>query len=184
MCDRPSHHHQTHDVCKTPIGLDGLVTTAQYKEPISSLLKGVKYGGVFDVMRVVAKLTHAHWPIDVPKLDLLIPIPLHQQKKRLRGFNQAELFAKELGKLLNIPVETNCLEKTTRTPPQASFTRKQRVLRTDFGFDCVKSRIIQEKNIGLVDDIMTTGSTMRAGGSVLKRNGAKEVWAIVFAHAY
>src|SRR6185369_18099390 len=96
-CDRPTNNGRTHDVCRMEYCLDGFIPIAQYDEPISSLVKKIKYAHVFDAVTEVYKLFNYHWPSYAPKFDMLVPLPLHPKKLRSRGFNQSELFAQSIG---------------------------------------------------------------------------------------
>ena len=112
--------------------------------------------------------------------EVLVPVPLHPRKLRERGYNQAGLMAKELGKLTGLPVEDRLLTRTRYTPPQArAGDGQQRSLNTADAF------VYQGKPSGnrfiLVDDVCTTGSTLGACASALTDAGASSVWALVFA---
>lgn len=91
--------------------------------------------------------------------DALIPVPIHPSKKRMRGYNQSELIARELSKLTGIPVNTTLIIRTQKTPPlkELSLKERQNYLKNAFkvGVNDVKLR-----SIVIIDDIYTTGSTM------------------------
>ena len=186
MCDRPTINNQTHKVCRTPFCLDGLVTVAAYREPVSSLIKTIKYEKLRDASNQVYSLFENHWPSHVPKFDLLLPIPLHPNRLRERGFNQAELFAKAIGKFLKVQVEGNILIKIRETVPQASLKKQQRKENQEIQqcFVCLYKKKVLDKKIGLVDDVATTRTTLQSACRVLKKSGASQVWGITLAHAF
>lgn len=107
--------------------------------------------------------------------DVILPIPLHRQKKRQRGFNQTELVAKKLGRRIQVPVDTEYLIRKEKTTPQKELTRVQRKenLRKAFALSGKKR---EYSRVLLIDDIYTTGATMDAVSEILKENGTKYVF--------
>lgn len=184
MCDRPSHDGRTHEVCRTPYALDGFVPIAQYDEPISSLVKKIKYDAVFDASEEISRLFRYNWPSYAPQFDALIPLPLHPNKLRLRGFNQSELFAESIAKTHTFPVWKDVLVKIRETTPQASLQLADRKTNLEQGFVCLKKSAIEGKVIGIVDDVATTRTTLKLAAEVLKKAGAQEVWGVVLAHSF
>ena len=110
--------------------------------------------------------------------DVIIPVPMHKNKLRKRGFNQAELIADYISKTLDIPLETNVLIKIKKTEPQAGTnSRKERLENLEGAFG-VSGDILRGKTVLLVDDVITTGSTMRQCAVALRAGGAREVWGL------
>lgn len=107
--------------------------------------------------------------------DALIPIPLHKQKKKVRGFNQAELVANEMSRLLGIPVITDVLFRERYTKPQKQLNNIERYRNLTKAF-AVKNNNFHLKSVILIDDIYTTGSTIEACANVLMEHGVKEVY--------
>lgn len=108
-------------------------------------------------------------------VDLLIPIPLHKSRRRKRGFNQAELIAKGLGRELGIPVSANCLLRTRKTSPQKELNDQERKNNLKNAFQVVDYDV-KFKKVLLIDDIYTTGSTIDAAASVLLESGVEKVY--------
>ena len=108
------------------------------------------------------------------RIDLIVPIPLHKRKQRQRGFNQAELVARELGRLAGIPVDTRSLKRIKDTDPQKNLNDKKRRHNIRGAFS-VQGNVVIRKNVLLVDDIYTTGSTMDEAARVLLCAGAENV---------
>ena len=136
----------------------------------------------------MAYLIIAHFDITKNKLfqktgenSVFIPIPLHKTKKRKRGFNQSELIAKELSKSLNIPLKTDILVKTKKTQTQTNLTKEQRAENVKNAFIIKNPQSIEGKTVFLVDDVFTTGSTMKECAKTLKKAGATYVWGIAVA---
>ena len=112
---------------------------------------------------------------------VLIPIPLYKSKLRKRGYNQAQLLALGLSKKLNIPM-IDILIRVKNTRSQVGLERKKRIENIAGAFSISPNILIsQYLNIFLVDDVLTTGSTLLEAANVLKRNGAKKVWGIALA---
>ena len=112
--------------------------------------------------------------------DTLIPVPLHPRKLRERGYNQAGLLARELGKITGLPVAEKLLYRTRNTPPQArTASRKQRLENTAGVF--AGRGDIAGRSFIVVDDVSTTGSTLAACAAALKESGAVSVWGLAFA---
>lgn len=114
--------------------------------------------------------------------DALVPVPIHWRKKVKRGYNQANVLARELGKILEIPVLSDLLIRDKYTLPQKQLNDKERLknLERAFSFSWkVKHKFSKDlKKIVLIDDIYTTGSTIEACTNVLLQNGVEEVYFI------
>ncbi len=113
--------------------------------------------------------------IRVWKPEALIPVPLHKSRRRHRGFNQAELVARRLGRKLGIPVCENLLVRTKKTRPQKELTDQERRQNLKNAFQ-VKQNDVRLKKVLLIDDIYTTGSTMDACSGILLENGVENVY--------
>ncbi len=112
--------------------------------------------------------------------EVIVPAPLHQRRLRERGYNQAGLMARELGKLTGLPVNENLLIRARETLPQVRTTTVQQRRENLAGaFVCLEPAAGQA--ILLVDDVATTGSTLSAGAAALKEAGAASVWGLTIA---
>lgn len=113
--------------------------------------------------------------------DCLVPVPLHPRRERKRGFNQSELLARALAKELALPAK-NALQRTRATPPQVGLDAKARGHNVLGAFALhPRARGVQDQRILLVDDVYTTGSTLRECAGVLRRAGAQTVCALTLA---
>lgn len=106
--------------------------------------------------------------------DMIVPVPLHAQKRQRRGYNQTEEFAKGLAEVLKIPVE-NILIRTKWTDTQTNKSRIERIENVSGVFEIKLNTNIYQRNILLVDDVMTTGATLSACANILWKNGSKTV---------
>ncbi len=118
--------------------------------------------------------------------SILIPVPIHNKKLKLRGYNQSEELAKELSKILKIPVLTDILIKIKNTPSQMTLKKEEREKNLLDAFVIARSlqatwQSIINKKIFLVDDVYTTGSTMQECAKTLKSAGFKNIFGICVA---
>lgn len=118
-----------------------------------------------------------------PNLDLIIPVPLHWRRRRERGFNQAEVLAREIARPRGLRVETRVLKKIVNVPPQTSLEQADRAKNVRKAYRVVRAEKIRGKTILLVDDVYTTGATLRECAATMIKGGAKEVRAVTVAQA-
>lgn len=111
------------------------------------------------------------------QIEAVIPIPLHRKRQRMRGYNQAELFAREVGRNLHLPVRTDIVYRSVNTTPQKNLDDQQRKKNLKKAFT-ISQNIVQLKKVLLVDDIYTTGSTVDAVAQCLKEAGVEEVYVL------
>ncbi|MFC2045656.1 double zinc ribbon domain-containing protein [Chloroflexota bacterium] len=113
--------------------------------------------------------------------EVLVPVPLHKSRLRERGYNQSNLLACELGKLVNLPVVDNCLLRQRHNPPQArTLSINERLSNVRDAFYCPDNSLSGRK-ILLIDDVATSGATLDACAAVLKVAGVLSVWGLVLA---
>lgn len=109
--------------------------------------------------------------------DMIIPVPLHKSRLIERGYNQAELIAKELSKGVGIPVKKDVLVRNKKTKPQKWLNEKERKDNIEKAFT-IRKNIVKLKKVVLVDDIYTTGSTVDSCARELKDKGAEKVYCV------
>ena len=107
--------------------------------------------------------------------DVILPVPIHRQKKRQRGFNQAELVAKKLGKMMKVPVDSKYLIRREKTVPQKELSRQKRKANLKQAFKVNKTNRTYERVL-IVDDIYTTGATIDAISEILRENQVKIIF--------
>lgn len=110
-------------------------------------------------------------------VQVIVPIPLHRKRQRQRGYNQAEIIARELGRLLELPVCPDLLVRCLYTKPQKELDDRERKANLKKAFQLNRD-IRGLERVLLVDDIYTTGSTMDGAAKVLKHAGIREIYAI------
>jgi ComF family protein len=117
------------------------------------------------------------------KIDLVIPVPLHPSRLAERGFNQAALLARPMAAAIGAPLLARGLERVRDTPRQATLDRILRLENVATAFVARDAEKISAKHILLVDDVRTTGATLRACASALRNAGAARVYDIALAVA-
>ena len=105
--------------------------------------------------------------------DYIVPVPLHPNKLRQRGYNQSECIAEGLSEVLNVQVETQTLFRAIENPTQTKKSVYERWENTDGIFDVANVDTFEGKHILLVDDVLTTGSTLIACVQALKKSNCK-----------
>jgi len=109
---------------------------------------------------------------DLPLPDLLLPVPLHFTRRFQRGYNQAEFLARSVGKALGLPVRVDLLHRTRRTTAQSGLDRAERRKNVRGAFDCHN---LAGARVALVDDVLTTGTTLEACARAARKAGASQV---------
>ena len=116
---------------------------------------------------------------DLEGFDVLIPVPLHIDRLRERGFNQSLLLARAVGKRNRIPVDPFALKRTRWTEPQVNLSGKERKINVKGAFEVQGN--VRGRSILLIDDVYTTGATVGECSKVLRKNGAREVCVLKLA---
>lgn len=163
-------------------GLNSATTLFCYSEsdPIAKLIKMFKYDFNLEISDLWKKII-SESKISFPKNLLVIPVPLFPKRKRERGFNQAEILAKILAEANDLEIDFASLNRIRATPQQTKLSREKRLtnLKGAFGW---KGEPLGGRKILLVDDVLTTGATMRECAEVLRAAGASEIRGFVLAH--
>ncbi len=148
-----------------------------YDEVMRRSIAGFKYGGRREFAAFYAEEILRRWAKEAVlwKAEALVPIPLHPSRRRKRGYNQAELLAAELSRRAGVPMDAGLLLRTKKTRPQKDLDDGERLKNLKGAFS-VRKRPVPYKNVILVDDIYTTGSTVNSAARVLKENGVQFVY--------
>ena len=150
---------------------------------VRELLYGLKYHGnrplgVFLGKCMAAEMLSSGF---FEGIDVLVPVPLHPKKKRIRGYNQSEVLAEGVSQVTGIPLCADVLIRTQYTETQTHKSRYGRLMNGEEVFACPDSRPLEGKHILLIDDVMTTGATLTACADVLK--GIKDIRISILALA-
>lgn len=173
--------------CRRDYALDQLLVTASYEQSlVKQAIKSFKYqfmaGLGEDLGTLMAVYLKKQLDRDVIQLTniVVVPVPLSKSRLRWRGFNQAELLAQSIGRTLGLEVN-NLLQRHKNSRPQAETeSRTDRMINVAGAFSVIPSEATT-KNILLIDDLSTTGSTLENCAKALKTAGAKKVTGFVFA---
>jgi len=113
--------------------------------------------------------------------EIIIPVPLHPEKLRERGYNQSELLARELSKIVKLPVLEKCLVRSKNTPPQVKAKNVEERRENVTGAFTCQDGTVKGKAVIIVDDVCTSGATIEACAAVLKNHNATSVWGLTLA---
>lgn len=154
-------------------------TAFRYEEPLPALVGGLKFSSRLNLSRLLGQcLAIALRERGAEMPELILPVPLHAKRLRERGYNQALEIARTLGRELSIPVDSRSCTRVLVTPPQTGLERKER-RRNVRGAFRVRNPL-DVTHVTIVDDVVTTGSTVAELTRVLKKAGVGrvDVWAV------
>ncbi len=181
ICGMPAISDQT-TICESCV---------KTKQPFSKIIYYGLYEGTFrkaihlmkftGVKRLSKPLCSLLLELPLPEADIIIPVPLHLKKLRQREFNQTALIGHRLSKKLGIPMITDCLIKNRETAAQTSLKRQERLNNVRKSFSALKT--FNNQDVLLLDDVITTGATVRECSSVLMKAGAKSIAVVALAHS-
>ncbi|WP_373099463.1 MULTISPECIES: amidophosphoribosyltransferase [Pasteurellaceae] len=168
---------------------DRMVIAGRYAEPLSTLIHRFKFNRQFWLDRTLARLlllalydARRYHGLSLP--EVILPVPLHHWRQWLRGYNQADLLAVQLAKWLNIAARNDLLRRVKHTPTQRGLTAKARRNNLQQAFQ-VSDKIITAgyQSVALVDDVITTGSTLNEIAKALRYAGVQhiQVWGLARA---
>ncbi len=149
-----------------------------YRFPVDQLIQRLKYNGRLAAAPVLGDLLARHVE-SAPRPDLLIPMPLHPSRIRERGFNHASEIGRSVARHLDFPLATTLCQRIRDTPPQVALAYDARRRNVRGAFTC--SDDVAGKHIAVIDDVMTTGTSLDELAKTLKQAGAEEVEAWVVA---
>ena len=154
---------------------------ALYEGRLRELIHLFKYGGMRPLDRVLGTWLASAYP-RLEHFDALVPMPLHWWKRMQRGFNQSDLLVRELSRRVGVPI-LDAARRRRRTAVQARLTPAQRRENVRGAFDVPSPERVRGLSLLLVDDVMTTGSTVNACAKALKQAGAARVCVLTVARA-
>jgi ComF family protein len=183
VCNYYSFGGKTHLSCKSKWQIDGLFSTWKYYGIVRKGVHAFKYRFAYDIasefienvdLLIFAKLNN----------PVLVSIPLHTKRENWRGFNQSDLLSKNVSQKTGLVYAEKLLYRTENTTPQAQLGKLERVQNIS-GIFAVNRDIYDEyrdfETFILIDDVWTTGSTMKEACKVLKKAGAEVVWGYTLA---
>jgi ComF family protein len=171
--------------CAKNFALDFHLAIAKYEEDelIGQIIQTFKYQFAEEILTVIRTLINkflAEQKEKFGQIDWIVPVPLHRKRLAERGFNQAELIGKIVADLFAIPM-VKALKRHRATLQQAKLARLERIENVKNAFILDPNINVTNKNILLIDDVFTTGSTMQECARALKQSGAKVVASFTLA---
>ena len=159
------------------------IRSVAYSEGVlREAIHAFKYDGITALAAPLADLMADYWKDHPMAIDVAVPVPLHRSRERRRGFNQAVHLARELSARVGITVDEGILMRHRRTAAQVSLDVTERQQNVRDAFTCV-GQGAAGKDVLLIDDVCTTGSTLEACAVALRRGGARSVRALTLARA-
>lgn len=156
---------------------DATYAAFDYRDLIKTMINKLKFNQQYYQATWLSDLWLERFSDTTFNIDVIIPVPLHRRRLRKRGYNQAALLAKRISKKRQLPVSLTGVVRQCYTEPQTSLPAKQRQRINASYFN---SHLVGIKRVAMVDDVMTTGSTLNALATCLKRQGVEHIenWVI------
>lgn len=153
----------------------------RFVNAVPELVHNLKYGNARHLAKpmgllMAERLQEAAFP---SRFDCVVPVPLHRKRLKQRGYNQSDLLARPIAKALDLPLLPDLLRRAAYTEPQVNLTTEERRRRPHGSFAC--DRRCDGYNVLLVDDVLTTGSTVSACARVLREQGARRIYVVALA---
>jgi ComF family protein len=152
---------------------------------VQNMLHSLKYKKRKEVGEILGEIAGTKWAqsslFTVP--DVIIPVPVHPKKQRIRGYNQSTVFGYAVGKAINVRLRDDILIKTKESMSQTGKSRTERVENVREVFNLVKPDDIKNRHVLMVDDVVTTGATLEACCLLLRQNGAGDISILAIAAA-
>jgi ComF family protein len=159
--------------------------------PLRTAIVAYKFKGRMNLADALADLIEhrirdemgGETPLPLMDADAVIPLPLHSSRRKWRGFDQAVLLARALGRRLGVQCIEGMLERSKPTAPQIGLTPNERRENVRRAFAVQDPAAVESKRLLLIDDVLTTGATARAAARALKRAGTREVYLLTVSIA-
>lgn len=153
----------------------------EYDDTVRQMVIDFKYHGKAYYAKSIAEIMYDKFQSMNLNIDYIIPVPLHSDREKERGFNQSFLLAKHLSNWTNIQVKKDILYRCRHTESQNKLPLKKRKKNLSGAFKVLENGYLLRKNILLIDDVYTTGNTVDACAKELIGQGAKNVYILTFA---
>lgn len=181
MCAQPTDGPTLCGRCSTdPAPVSSLIAVFAFDGAIRSAIHALKYDGLRSIAPALSEEMASRWGDRRKVPDATVPVPLHRSRLRARGYNQAELLARNVAAHTGAPLRTDLLRRVVDSPSQASSVGEaERAARVRDAFKAVAA--VDGLHILLIDDVATTGSTINSAAQTLLEAGAWGVSALVLA---
>ncbi len=159
----------------------------RYQHPASEVIKALKFRGRLEMAQVMARRMVPFFAkevvTDTGPIDWLVPVPLHFLRRWSRGFNQSELIAKEMSRLIGVPTLNGILKRIKRTRQQTLLDPTMRRRNVEGAFAAMHPGPVRDRSVLLIDDVFTSGATANDCARALREAGAAGVHVFTFARA-
>jgi ComF family protein len=162
--------------------LDHLRSVAAYAGPLQPAIQQFKYHDLRDLAGPLGQLMAEAWAAVGMPSDLIVPVPLHPTRLRTRGYNQSALLARELGQRVGLPVRADAMQRIRNTRPQTRLSAAERQANVHRAFVAIRSSVAGCRVV-LIDDVQTSGATLRACARALRQAGATSICGFTLARA-
>lgn len=188
ICYRDNSSGRTCENCRSRSYLDGIFSLSDYEKEITAkMIQLLKYEYVEEMAEIFDRMIRSAFKgfNSIPESffgagSCIVPVPLHRNRYLDRGFNQAELIARSLAQILNLPLRKDILSRQRFTKTQVGLGRAERQENLIGAFSA-RGDLSGIKRAVVVDDVFTTGSTLQECARTLKEAGMKEVWGMTAA---
>jgi len=190
ICKRQTQFSELCEQCRQSYALNAVWVTSDYNNKIlQDLIHGFKYSNLQEISEILVDLMISYLKenkiLEVfganSSNSIFLPVPLHKKRYLNRGFNQSELLAGHLSNFLQIPTE-KFLVRRKNTPSQIDLKKIERQNNVKDAFTLINSNELdKKKKVILIDDVVTTGSTLNECAKVLKTAGFNEIYGLVIA---
>jgi ComF family protein len=180
-CGTPLLHGRCLNCVKGLVKLQGLRVVGLYQEPLRSYILQLKYAGCTALAGPLGSLLAYSFQRYCLQADVIVPVPLHAQRQKARGYNQSQLLACACAQTLHIPCNDRLVTRVRATHVQASLPAQERQKNVSQAFRCTRPQEVMGRRVLLIDDVCTTGSTLEACAAPLLQAGARAVWGLVLA---
>ncbi len=180
ICSDPGPRGMCRWCATSPPAVDGIRAPYLMEDGARDMVYSLKYRNLRALAPELGRLLAEYLESTPIASDVLMPVPLHPRRERERGYNQSVHLVRELGRRAGLAIDTQGLRRTRNTPPQVSIDgHEERRRNTDGAFECIST--VDGSRVLLLDDVVTTGSTMSACARALKDAGARSVWGLALA---
>jgi len=180
-CWRPGVDGVCRPCLLDPPPFDALFAAYVYSGLARELVHHLKYRETTALAAPMASLLAGALAGRTSAVDVIVPVPLSGVRRRTRGYNQSEALARALGRELGLPVSTRALSRRRHAPPQARSAGAEERLVNVQGAFAARADEADGRRVLLLDDVTTTGATLRSSAGALREAGARWVWAVAFA---
>jgi ComF family protein len=169
-----SPQHWCQSCRESPPAFDCVLSPYAFEGALARAIHLFKYRKCVALARPLAELMLV-CKDKLPPVDLVLPVPLHPKRLRVREFNQSLLLADQIATRLSLPLLLDHLRRVRATPPQTELHRAARAENVKHAFALHRGKALQDQRVLLIDDVLTTGATVNECAKALRRAGVKAV---------